>query len=264
MNLLNVLLPAIILISLAMIFSAILAVLSEKLAVKENEKIKEIQSLLSGANCGACGFAGCKGFAEALVSGKADINTCNATSIENKKKIAEILNITSFSTNETIAVVACNGGNNTENKFDYQGFTDCKSAALVSGGYKACAYGCLGGGTCANVCNSDAASINCQNIGEINRSLCVKCGLCVNACPKRIIKFIPASAKVYVKCSNHDKGAAVKNICSKGCIACGLCAKICPENAVALIDNLPEIDYTKCVGCGLCAQKCPTEAITRL
>ena len=264
MDFLNVILPAIILVSVAIVFSAILAVLSKKLAVKENEKTKEVHSLLSGANCGACGYAGCKGFADALVAGKADLKSCNATSIENKKKIAEILNITGFTANETIAVVACNGGNNTKDKFDYQGFKDCKSIALMSGGNKACAYGCLGGGTCANVCNDGAACVGAQNVAEINRSLCIKCGLCINACPKRIIKFIPASAKVYVRCSNRDKGLAVKNVCSKGCLACGLCAKNCPENAITIVDNLPEIDYNKCIGCGLCAQKCPTEAITRL
>ena len=260
----SVILPAIILVSLAIVFSIVLAVLSKKLAVKENEKTKEISSLLSGANCGACGYAGCKGFAEALAQGKADIKSCNATSIENKKKIAEILGISGFSANETMVVVACNGGDDTKDKYDYQGFKDCKSMALVSGGKKACAYGCLGAGTCENVCQDGAACVNSKHVADINRALCIKCGLCVNACPKRLIKFIPASAKVYIRCSNHDKGLAVKNICSKGCIGCGLCAKICPENAITIVDNLPEIDYNKCVGCGLCAQKCPTEAIARL
>ena len=264
MDFLNVILPAIILVSLAIVFSVLLAVLSKKLAVKENEKTEEIASLLSGANCGACGYAGCKGFADALAQGKADIKSCNATSPENKKKIAEILGITDFAADDTIVVVACNGGLNTKDKYDYQGNKDCKSMALISGGNKACAYGCIGAGTCESVCRDGAACVNAQNVGEINRALCVKCGLCVNSCPKRLIKFIPASAKVYVKCSNHDKGLAVKNICSKGCIGCGLCAKICPENAITIVDNLPEIDYNKCVGCGLCAQKCPTEAITRL
>ncbi len=46
------------------------------------------------------------------------------------------------------------------------------------------------------------------------------------------------------------------------CIGCGACADICPVDAVAMVDDQPEVDLNWCIGCGVCAVSCPTEAIS--
>jgi len=260
----EIFIPAIVLLVLALGFSVMLALLSKKLVVKKDERVEQILALLPGANCGACGYAGCSGLAEALVSGKAELSACRATSKSKKNEIAKILNIPSSNESDVIVVVACGGGTACKDKYEYQGYGDCRSMQLLADGRKACSVGCMGMGSCTDACSYSACEVNMSGFAEINHAKCIKCGMCVKACPKGIIKFIPAHAKVYVKCSNKDKGLAVKNICSKGCIGCGLCAKICPNSAITMKDNLPVIDYNLCSGCGLCAQKCPTEAIAKL
>ncbi|MDD7457722.1 MAG: (Fe-S)-binding protein, partial [Clostridia bacterium] len=51
---------------LAVVFSVLLAILGKKLAVVRDERIDKVAKLLSGANCGGCGRAGCDDFACAL------------------------------------------------------------------------------------------------------------------------------------------------------------------------------------------------------
>ena len=259
----QILVPAAILGVVAVLFAVLLAYLSKKMAVTKNEHIDQVKEKLSGANCGGCGFAGCEAFAEALVEGKADLSMCPVTSKDKKAEIASILGITD-SGEEQILVVMCRGGNSCENKYDYQGYGDCRSMELLAGGRKACPVGCMGMGSCTTACHIHAVDIiGTDGFASIDHSRCIKCKQCIKACPKGIIKLIPASAKVYVACSSHEKGKDVRSYCKNGCIGCGLCAKACPHDAIAVKDNLAEIDYKKCIGCGLCADKCPVKCIIK-
>lgn len=253
----------VVLLVLALVFGLVLAFLGKKLAVHEDERISKVRSHLSGANCGGCGYAGCDAFAKAVVEGKADVNDCSATSKENKKLIGEVLGVEVDAT-DTIVVVACRGGKNAKDKYDYIGYGDCKSMDLISGGNKECKWGCLGLGTCTRVCPEDAIKLCDNGYVEIDQSKCIACGKCIGACPKGIIKRIPASAEYYVACGNCLRGAKeVKNICSVGCLGCGLCQRVCPEGAIEMVNNLPVIDYDKCTSCGLCASKCPAKCIVK-
>ena len=257
---LQVFIPALILLVLAMLFAIALAYLGKKLAVSRDERIDQVRDCLSGANCGACGYAGCDGFATALVEGKAELSSCNATSKEKKEEIAEILGLTDTG-EATKVVVCCHGGQDAKDKYDYVGYGDCRSMELLAGGRKQCAWGCLGTGSCVDACQHHAVTVKQKGYSEVSLSKCISCGKCISVCPKKIIKRIPASATYYVACSNHPKGKEVRELCTKGCIACGICVKQCEVGAITIVDNLATIDYTKCINCGKCAAKCPQRCI---
>lgn len=257
---LQVFIPALILLVLAMLFAIALAYLGKKLAVSRDERIDQVRDCLSGANCGACGYAGCDGFATALVEGKAELSSCNATSKEKKEEIAEILGLTDTG-EATKVVVCCHGGQDAKDKYDYVGYGDCRSMELLAGGRKQCAWGCLGTGSCVDECQHHAVTVKQKGYSEVSLSKCISCGRCISVCPKKIIKRIPASATYYVACSNHQKGKEVRELCTKGCIACGICVKQCEVGAITIVDNLATIDYTKCINCGKCAAKCPQRCI---
>lgn len=257
---LQVSIPALILLVLAMLFAIALAYLGKKLAVSRDERIDRVRDCLSGANCGACGYAGCDGFATALVEGKAELSSCNATSKEKKEEIAEILGLTDTG-EATKVVVCCHGGQDAKDKYDYVGYGDCRSMELLAGGRKQCAWGCLGTGSCVDACQHHAVTVKQKGYSEVSLSKCISCGKCISVCPKKIIKRIPASATYYVACSNHQKGKEVRELCTKGCIACGICVKQCEVGAITIVDNLATIDYTKCINCGKCAAKCPQRCI---
>lgn len=246
--------------AIAIIFAALIAVVSHFTAVKTDEKVEKIQDLLSNANCGGCGYAGCADFAKAVAEGKADISSCGPTSPENKAKIAAILGKPFASGGELCAFVHCNGGNLCEDKFFYVGNSGCTAKCSFAGGNKACAFGCLGDGTCASVCDFGAITVN-GGVAKVNPEKCVACGKCVKACPKHIIELLPKSIKVLVACSSLNKGKDVLAACKNGCIGCGLCAKNCPAGAIEMVDNLPKIDYSKCTGCLTCVNKCPRKCI---
>lgn len=257
----TILYSVLVLLVLAIVFGIMLAVLGKRLAVKEDERIGQVREHLSGANCGGCGFAGCDAFAKAIVEGKADINACSATSAENKKIIGDIMG-KSIDAEDTMIVVACRGGNNAVDKYEYMGYGDCKSMELLGGGRKQCKWGCLGMGTCVDSCPHGAMEIGPDGYAVVNQEKCIACGRCITACPKKLVKRIPADAKYYVACSNCLKGAKqVRQLCSTGCLGCGLCQRVCPNGAIEVKDNLAVIDYSKCTGCGLCAQKCPAQCI---
>lgn len=257
---LQVFIPALILLVLAMLFAIALAYLGKKLAVSRDERIDRVKDCLSGANCGACGYAGCDGFATALVEGKAELSSCNATSKEKKEEIAEILGLTDTG-EATKVVVCCHGGQDAKDKYDYVGYGDCRSMELLAGGRKQCAWGCLGTGSCVDACQHHAVTVKQKGYSEVSLSKCISCGKCISVCPKKIIKRIPASATYYVACSNHQKGKEVRELCTKGCIACGICVKQCEVGAITIVDNLATIDYTKCINCGKCTAKCPQRCI---
>ena len=257
---LQVFIPALILLVLAMLFAIALAYLGKKLAVSRDERIDQVRDCLSGANCGACGYAGCDGFATALVEGKAELSSCNATSKEKKEEIAEILGLTDTG-EATKVVVCCHGGQDAKDKYDYVGYGDCRSMELLAGGRKQCAWGCLGTGSCVDACQHHAVTVKQKGYSDVSLSKCISCGRCISVCPKKIIKRIPASATYYVACSNHQKGKEVRELCTKGCIACGICVKQCEVGAITIVDNLATIDYTKCINCGKCAAKCPQRCI---
>ena len=235
---------------------------SKKFYVETDERVTQVRECLRGANCGACGYAGCDAVAEAIVKGEARVDACPGNSTENIAKIAAILGKEAIDQDPQVAYVRCAGTcEATKAKASYVGLQDCRAAVLSGGlGFMSCDYGCIGLGSCVKVCPQGAISIK-DGIAVVNPRLCVGCGLCAKTCPKGIIGMHDRTTKVAVRCSNKDKGPAVKKACSAGCIGCGICAKQCEQGAITVENNLSRVDPEKCVGCGKCVEKCPTKSI---
>jgi len=241
---------------IALILGAFLAVASVVFKVDGDDTAETIASLLPGANCGGCGYAGCASLAKALANGEESVSACSIVSQENADKICDILGIEKPEIIVKKAVVRCRGNcTNTKNKYEYIGIHDCNAAMRVSGGPNACDFGCLGLGSCAAVCPVHAIIIE-DGLARVDREKCIGCGACKNACPKKVIDVIPEKYEIIVKCKNTDKGAEVRKYCDVGCIGCKICEKNCPSGAIT-VNGVAEIDYEKCTACGVCVEKCP-------
>lgn len=248
---------------LGIVFGAILGFASKIFAVDEDPRVGQVQECLPGANCGGCGYPGCGGLATAIVAGKAPVNACAPGGAKAAAAIAEVMGVVAEETEPTVAFVKCGGTcDKAQNKYNYDGIDDCIMAAQLAGASsKACAYGCMGLGSCVKACKFNAIKIE-NGVAVIDPDLCVSCGKCVSTCPKHIIEIVPKKKKVKVQCSSKDMGKAVMSVCSAGCIGCKICEKTCKFDAIHVIDNIAVIDYDKCKNCGMCANKCPKKVIT--
>lgn len=253
-----ILIAALVVCAIGAVCAVVLVVASRLFAVEEDETAVKIRECLPGANCGACGYAGCDGYAKAL-SEDAGVKTnlCIPGADAVSRQISEILGVDFADVVEQVAVVHCLGDcEHTSPKMEYEGIQSCKAAKTLYGGKGKCTFGCLGYGDCLSVCPNDAICIE-KGIAHINTRLCVGCGLCVKACPQGIIGIVDDVERVVIKCSNKEKGALVRQECSNGCIGCKKCEKTCAQGAIKVTDNLAAIDYGKCTACGDCASACP-------
>lgn len=234
-----------------------LSIASKVMSVPVDPKIAQLNEALPGANCGACGFSGCSGYAEALASGEAENGLCSPGGEETANEISSILGVGTASMAVSSAVVCCLGNNdNTTKKYRYKGIETCAAASQLFGGPSSCIYGCLGFGDCVKACPYDAISV-CNGVAIIDPELCKSCSMCVSACPKNLIEINQFEcAKAIVMCRNKSKGARTRQVCKTGCIACSRCVKTCPEGAIELKDNCAHINNELCVGCGKCLDVC--------
>ena len=246
---------------IGIVCGALLAVAAKLFEVEVDKKVIEIRSILPGANCGACGYPGCDGLASAIAEGRAPVNACPVANKERHDQIAAVMGTTAGETEKRVAHVICQGCDSVaKKKFEYEGVKDCKAAAAIQGGDKACDKGCLGYGNCKVVCAFDAIEI-VDGLAIIDKEKCTACGLCVEECPKAVITWVPYKNNVIVACNNKDFGKAVKDVCTVGCIGCKICEKNCEFDAIHVTDNLAKVDYDKCTHCMVCVQKCPTKSI---
>ena len=237
-----------------------LSLASKKFHVELDPREEAILKALPGANCGACGFPGCGGFAAAVARGEAPVVGCTAGGVGVAKALGAIMGVEANAVKK-VARVYCKGGDKeTTKKFLYEGIPNCRAATLIAGGDKTCPYGCVGLGTCAVVCPFDAIKME-NGLPVVDEEKCTGCGKCERACPKYTIRVVPADTKFVVSCMSVDRGAVVKKYCSAGCIGCGLCVKACPSDAITMENNLAFINFEKCTNCGLCVPKCPTKNI---
>lgn len=259
----NIIIISVVLLGvLGIAIGLLLGVAGKFFTVETDERVELVRECLPGNNCGGCGYAGCDGLADAVVAGNAPVNGCPVGGAPVAEKIAEILGVDAGASVKMVANVRCAGTcEQASVKYNYIGAKDCRQAAVVPGrGDKACAYGCLGFGSCVAVCQFDAVSVR-DGVAVVDREKCVACGKCVDICPNHLITLEPYDTRYQVQCSSKDKGKDVMSVCKAGCIGCGLCVKQCEFDAVTLENNLATIDPEKCRDCGKCAEKCPKKVI---
>ena len=248
---------------LGLIFGALLGVTGKVFAIETNPKIGELREVLPGANCGACGFPGCDGYASAVAEGKAEVGLCAVGGPTVTAKMGEIMGVAATVGARQVASVACQGyGDHCAPKSEYAGINDCVAASLVNSGTKACQYACLGLGTCERVCPFDAIHVDpVKKIAVVDEDKCQACKKCVAACPQHVLSMRPAEKAVNVGCHNPEKGMALKEKCDRACVSCEACVKACNFEAITMVNGVPSIDYEKCIGCMACADACPTGAM---
>jgi len=246
---------------LAVLFGAALAFASKKFRTEVDPRIEEIASVLPNANCGACGFPGCSGYAEALVKGIADISLCPPSSTEANARIAELLGKTAVQRERNIAFIHCAGGKVARRKFTYDGIQTCAAANLIAGGDLGCEFGCLALYDCVRVCPFDAIELDEIGMPRVNPAKCTGCGICAKNCPKNLFEIVPENKTILVACSNTERGRFVRLVCDIGCIGCAKCAKTCQKEAIEMREGLAVIHWEKCTVCGECIPVCPKNII---
>ncbi|MDR0726174.1 MAG: Fe-S cluster domain-containing protein [Prevotellaceae bacterium] len=260
----------IVLSSLGVLLAVILYLVAQKFRVFEDPRIDEVAEILPGANCGGCGYAGCRAFAEALVNND-DISAllCPVGGSEVMTKAAERLGKTATTKDPMVAVVRCAGSCEVRPRTNlFEGAKSCLVMATTYSGDTGCSFGCLGQGDCVVSCGFDAISINPGTLlPEVDDEKCTACGSCVKACPKFIIELRkkgPKNRRIFVSCVNKDKGGLAKKSCGAACIGCTKCQKVCAFDAINIANNLAYIDNAKCRLCRKCVTECPTNAIWEL
>lgn len=258
----NIITAAIVVAGIGAICAIVLVIAAKFFAVEENEKVGAIRECLPGANCGACGYAGCDGYAAALADGsETRTNLCVPGAGAVSRQIADTLGVEFEDVASAVATVHCRGDcEHTEKKLEYIGIRSCKAAKSFYGGDGKCTFGCIGLGDCADACPQNAICIE-NGIAHVDTRVCIGCGICVRTCPQRLISLVPSESRVTLTCSNTERGAVVRAKCTNGCIGCKKCEKSCPNGAITVIDSLARIDYAKCTSCGECAKGCPVGCI---
>ena len=233
--------------------------------VKENPLYELVDDLLPQANCGACGFPGCRAFAEALVHKKALPGLCSVSPETSLEKIANILRVDVGSFEKIVARLACAGGDNVAKKqAAYSGLDSCRAATLIAGGVSSCTWGCLGFGDCAKICQFSAISMNENHLPVVDEFKCTACNDCVEICPKDLFSLRPISHRLWVPCNNRESGDELLDKCEVACTACGRCALDATDDLITMFDNLPVIDYAKNFHTQVPIKRCPTGAIVWL
>ena len=255
---------------LGLVFGLVLAAASKMFHVETDPRLEKLNECQPGANSGGCGYAGCGGYAEAVLNGEAAIGLCASGGNECAQAMGQIMGQKVEVMGRKVALVKCSGyrrvdaegkATGAKMKAEYEGFKDCVAATKVGGnGPLACKYGCLGFGNCIKACKYDAIHI-VDGVAKVDSEKCRGCMACAAACPRDLIAAVDYDKHVVIACNSKAKGAITVRGCTQGCIGCGLCVKICPHDAISIVDNLAVIDYEKCNSCGLCAVVCTKKLI---
>ncbi|MDD3930877.1 MAG: RnfABCDGE type electron transport complex subunit B [Clostridiaceae bacterium] len=260
-----ILIPVGIAAAIALILGIVLVIASKVFALPVDQTLEEVRSALPGVNCGACGYSGCDGYAQALRDGQdTDVSKCSPGGSDTAAELAAILGQAVPSFTPKVAYIHCQGTtDHTSKRFAYHGVETCAAAQNTFSGPNSCTYGCIGFGDCAAVCPYGAIYIS-KGIAHIDSHLCRACTLCVAACPKNLIEMMPKHYNAYtVTCKNKWPGGQTRKNCTVGCIGCRRCFKVCPSGAITMDGPLAVIDPNLCTHCNKCLEVCPTHAILR-
>ncbi len=250
-----------------LVAALLLYLIAQKFKVEEDPRIDLVQEVLPGANCGGCGFAGCRALAEACVKATSlDGLLCPVGGAPTMEKVGAILGMEAVAAEPKVAVVRCNGVCEARPRTsEYDGVRSCRIEHSLYVGETACPFGCLGCGDCVAACQFGALSMDPKTgLPVVDEEKCTACGKCVKACPRNIIELRkkgPKGRRMVVECVNKDKGAVARKAGLNACIGCAKCQKECNFDAITVENNVAYIDPEKCRLCRKCEAVCPTGAI---
>jgi RnfABCDGE-type electron transport complex B subunit len=254
------------LLGLSAVLAVMLAIANSRLKVFEDPRVDQVAAMLPSNNCGACGFPGCRAFAEGVVEGRAQPAGCTVGGPETAKNVAEFLGVDAGEAVKRTARLLCAGGANVARQMaEYHGHPSCRAASAVVGGGKACRYGCLGYGDCFDVCDFDAIVMSPTRLPIIDADKCTACGDCIEVCPKQILELYPVEQRLIVQCKSELEGDEMLDLCRVACTACGRCAADAPEGLLKMRNNLPVLNRDLLnVQSAEATRRCPTNAIVWL
>ncbi|MBK1613556.1 Fe-S cluster protein [Rubrivivax gelatinosus] len=230
--------------ALGVVLAGVLAFANRRLLVQEDPRIDAVEDLLPKSNCGACGLAGCRNFAEKVVAGDIVPARCTVSSAEQVGSIAKLLGVGAGEVEKRVARLACAGGKHVAHmRAHYAGLETCRAATVVSGGGKECAWGCLGLGDCVAVCKHGAITLDLHGLPLVDPDKCTACNDCVEVCPKGLFSVEPEDRRLWIACRNRAEGDVAEASCEVACTACGRCVADAPDGLITLKNNLVEIDY---------------------
>ncbi len=247
-----------ILFGVGLVASTVLAISSKVFYVEEDPRIEAVMDALPGANCGGCGYAGCEGYAIAVINDASiAANLCVAGSAETTIAVGKLSGKAVTEADPLLSVRRCEKlDGDVATRFKYVGLPSCTAAAAMGSGLgvDACPYSCMGLGDCVKVCPFDALELQ-DNLVRVNAARCTGCGKCIHSCPRNLLELIPKRARVMVFCSTLSKAKEVLDSCKVGCISCSLCVKKCPAEAISMKNNVIHIDHPKCLEYGDACEK---------
>ena len=248
---------------LGVVLAGVIAFANRRLYVYEDPRIEQVEELLPKSNCGACGMAGCRNFAEKVVAGEIVPAQCTVNAPAQNGVIADLLGVEAGSVEKRVARLACAGGKHVAfMRARYAGLSTCRAAAVVSGGGKDCAWGCLGLADCAVVCDFDAIRMDAHGLPVVDADKCTACNNCVEVCPKALFTLEPVSRQLWVACKNLADGDTAEASCEVACTACGKCVVDAAPGVMKLENCLAVIDYAQNARAARKAiERCPTGAI---
>ena len=262
-DLISISVTVLFMLGLGVILSVVLAIANKRLWVYEDPRIDEVEDLLPKTNCGACGSAGCRPFAELLIAGEISPANCTVSSAENIEEIAEYLGVEAGDVVKRVARLACAGGSHVARlRAHYDGLDSCRAAALIGGGPKSCVWGCIGLGDCEDVCDHNAIKLNKHGLPIVNNDKCTACEDCVDICPKNLFSIQPVTNQLWIACKNQLKDDEAEAVCEVACTGCEKCSVDAAPGLIQISNNLAQVDYSRNHLASIDAiQRCATGAI---
>lgn len=266
MELQTILAAGAILGGLGLTFGALIALANRRFRVVEDPRVDAVAEMLPGNNCGACGEAGCRAFAEKLVGGQVQPATCTVMGAADREDVAAFLGVDAGAANKRVARLLCAGGRDVAPaRAEYHGIQSCAAAVAVGGGGKGCSWGCLGHADCAVACDFDAITMNDAGLPVVDVEKCTACNDCVEACPLGLFVLMPLDHRLIVQCRSLMEGEAATGVCSVACNACGRCVADAAPGLISMRDGLAVIDYARIeTALPAATARCPTGAIVWL